>query len=851
MDALTVARARAQTQLDEAWRMAEAAGHQEGTPEWERAVDREMDRLREYEVAAVPLRQRWEVASDASPDHPYLKRKGVTSAPGLKQDGDTLLVPMKGLEKGAPLMNLQTIRPDGKKLFGKGGRAGRTRTTIGQEAFKPSGTLYIVEGWVTGWTVHHVTGDAVVVAFSAGNLHHVAVAMREKYPKATIIIAADNDRWSGTTNPGVTQAREAAAAAQALVAIPDFRAIDGRPTDFNDLFLAEGADAVRLWLDPERASEAATSAPVAMAVSSTNGTPLPAPIVDQGPELEPPPDEDEDDDEEPASPPRPVTWQDRAPFRCLGYDHGNYYYLPRGTGQITGLTAAQHDRKTLLPLAPLSWWEQEFPARHGVSWGAAADAMLRSSERAGVFRPERIRGRGCWPERVVGGGRGILIHLGDRLLPPDAKRFVDPEKYRSPTRFVYERQHRLAGPSMDPLELREAEAVLDVFQSFNWLAPSSAALAAGWTVLAPVGGALTWRPHVWWTGERGCGKSSGLTRLVVPLLGDMVLEVQGGTTEAGVRQELRADALPVVFDEAEEDETAGRRIQSVLALARQASSESGARTLKGTIGGSALQFRVRSMFCLASIGGAVHTEADRSRISLLQLRGASQVGRDERHEHWRQLAPKLDTISPELGERLIARTLRLLRSGMLPESVKVFRHAAAMVLGEARTGDQYGTLYAGAWTLMSDEPPSEEEAREIISAEDLTTYQADHVPEGKKALGALLQQIERLDTPNGPRTLAVGQLVDIACGRAGEVSSEIADARLRQIGIRVSREDETDVIYLANSSEWMKHALRDTIYSRGIRTVLLTLPGVTPGDQVRFHPGLKSRTLRVPYSLLE
>ena len=86
----------------------------------------------------------------------------------------------------------------------------------------------------------------------------------------------------------------------------------------------------------------------------------------------------------------------------------------------------------------------------------------------------------------------------------------------------------------------------------------------------------------------------------------MVLGVLGQTTEAGIRQELRADALAVIFDEAEEDgEAARRRIQAVLALARQASSESGARTLKGTVHGGALQFRIRSMFCMASIGGAV------------------------------------------------------------------------------------------------------------------------------------------------------------------------------------------------------------------------------------------------------
>jgi putative DNA primase/helicase len=511
-----------------------------------------------------------------------------------------------------------------------------------------------------------------------------------------------------------------------------------------------------------------------------------------------------------------------------------------------------HDRKTLLPLAPLSWWEHHFPAKNGVGWAAAADALLRASERMGVFRHERLRGRGCWPETGPDGSRGILVHLGDQLLPPGARAFVNPEAFRSPRRYTYERLHHLEGPSRQPLDLDAARAILDVFQMPLWKDPASAYLAAGWTVLAPICGALEWRPHIFLTGERGCGKSSLLEKLISPLLADMMLSVLGQTTEAGIRQELRADALAVVFDEAEEDEAAGRRIQAVLALARQASSESDARTLKGTVHGGALQFRIRSMFCLASIGGAVYQEADKSRISMLNLRGASQVKPDERHAHWRALSPKLNTISEDTGRDLIARTLGLLRTGVLPTTVKVFRQVAATVLGEARTGDQYGTLYAGAWTLMSDTVPTEAEARELVTAEDLTTYQDDAVPEGRKALGIILQQVERVDTKNGPKSISVGELVDACCGRlGGGASAEEADARLRQIGLRVEVEDGAYVLYIANASDWMKHVLRDTLYARGVRTVLQSLPGVAPGPLVRFHTGLVARTTRVPIGVLD
>jgi putative DNA primase/helicase len=836
-DALAKVHALGKAQLTDAWAAAAAAGIKPDTPKWEAFIDSEVAQNREYMEAAVAFQKKWDAAPDADPSHPYLVRKGVTSAPGLKQDGDVLLVPMKGLEKGAPLMNIQRISPDGKKLFGKGGRAMRTRTTIGVEAFKKTGTLYIVEGWVTGWTVYHVTGEAVVVAFSAGNLHHVAVAMREKYPKATIIIAADNDRWSGAANPGVTQAREAAASSHALVAIPDFASLDTRPTDFNDLFLAEGEEAVRRWLDPAHADEAATSAPVVVP-----SAPVPPP-VDDGPDLEPPPEEDE---EAPMPPPRPVTWQDRAPFRCLGFDRGTYFYLPRGTGQITELTAAMHDRKWLLPLASASWWEQEFPAAKGADWHTAADALLRASHRAGVFRPERLRGRGCWPEEGPDGERSILLHLGDRLLPGGGKAFVDPERYEGTERLIYERLPRLTGPSSKrALDLDEARELLALFQDLLWHDEASGSLLAGWTVLAPVCGALAWRPHVWVTGGAGAGKSVVLSKLVRPSLGGMERYYEGGTTEAGIRQELRADALPVLYDEAEkQDARSDSRVQSVLALARSASSMDGAHTAKGTVHGQAMSFQVRSMFCLASIGGGVRQEADKTRISLLQLKSRGAISPEERREHWERYRPRLDRVTKDTGRELISRTLGWLRDGRLRETLDVMRAQAAIQLGDQRSGDQYGTLFAGAWVLMADGPPEAEEARELIAAHGLSSYIAEQASEGLRVLRTILQTEARVDTSSGPKTHAVGELVD-ACVTQSSMSDD-ASKWLRSHGLRVDARNGEWVLALANTSEWIQHALRDTPYSDGWHTQLRTLPGVTQGSPKRFHAGLTSRVTIIP-----
>ena len=76
--------------------------------------------------------------------------------------------------------------------------------------------------------------------------------MRAKYPALKIIVAADDDHLTDG-NPGMSKATAAAQAVGGLVAVPSFPTSEnGRPdkaTDFNDLYLLTGADAVKASID--------------------------------------------------------------------------------------------------------------------------------------------------------------------------------------------------------------------------------------------------------------------------------------------------------------------------------------------------------------------------------------------------------------------------------------------------------------------------------------------------------------------------------------------------------------------------------------------------------------------------
>ena len=176
---------------------------------------RENDLARRQQLAAANALNRWTTATPCT-EHDYLTRKGIKPH-AAKIEGDKLLIPMR--DTAGTVRSLQTIAPDGTKMFISGGRVKGCYFGIG----KPKGALIVCEGFATGASIHECTGHAVAVAFNAANLEAVAVALRTKYRTIKIIIAADDDHQT-PGNPGMTKATAAVQAAGAAIAIPVFKA---------------------------------------------------------------------------------------------------------------------------------------------------------------------------------------------------------------------------------------------------------------------------------------------------------------------------------------------------------------------------------------------------------------------------------------------------------------------------------------------------------------------------------------------------------------------------------------------------------------------------------------------------
>jgi putative DNA primase/helicase len=238
---------------------------------WKAKADAE--RKRQAQESAEQATQAAERArgiwSKLTPDQtPYLDKKRLSAAScNVRARGDLCVVPMWS---GWPVGWLAVHRAGWVKEISARCSKGRViPRDQGDDA-----VVVICEGMATGGAIHAALGCMVVVAFDAGNLKPVALAIRKRKPDARLVIAADADQWTIpahqrpqpwddpagddprwhewrdaglTVNTGRDKALDAAVAiGGAVVVHPPVASNDpSKRTDFWDVWATDGPDAVR------------------------------------------------------------------------------------------------------------------------------------------------------------------------------------------------------------------------------------------------------------------------------------------------------------------------------------------------------------------------------------------------------------------------------------------------------------------------------------------------------------------------------------------------------------------------------------------------------------------------------
>lgn len=738
------------------------------------------------EIAAKECEEKWAILSDYG-NSEYLDKKKVSGCPklGIKFDNFTgdIYVPVR--DENGKLWSLQSISRSGDKHFHSGARIKDCFHFVG--GGERSESVYIAEGLATSASIALATGARVACAFSASGLRSIAVMLRRILPDATkIVVAGDDDTKAENLRDGGNRGRETAeSAAKAISSSFVLPSFrGGKGGDWNDLHCTEGIEVVSAQL-----CEKNIEAPK-MAVFA------------------------------------------------LGMKEKEYFFTSTQNRQIVPIRSG--DEKDFINLMSLDYWEAVYPGagKARVDWSLARSEMFAAGRKKGIFQPRHVRGSGVWRDEDR-----VIVNMGDHLLVDGVRTELGNVK----SRYFYTLGNTLQALRPDPLNAAECSTLVQACHKFKWTKPDSAILLAGALVTARVCGALPVRPHAWITGAASTGKSTLLEKLIRKILGETALYVQGNTTEAGVRQSLKADAVPVLFDEFE---TTGNRsdenIGSLIELMRASWADSGAVIVKGGASGNASHFQVRFAAIVSSIRTKLTNDADRGRFAVLEL---APHGSDPLH--WKELSGLLALIDTEYAERLFARTVSLIP--VMLANYKLIKTALARRV-DSRFGDQYGMILAGYSVLLQDGPIDESDAEFLAENVTLTEEKegagvTDHDDSISRVLTTKICFGDRMEASIGSVIKIVWEAEfseeskKLMPGQRKDAGTEIK--ALATLGIRV----ESDFVAIATSgthAEMEAKIWRGTKWSRIWGATLARLDGAKKPSTGMKIDGRTQRVVTIP-----
>jgi putative DNA primase/helicase len=415
-------------------------------------------------------------------------------------------------------------------------------------------------------------------------------------------------------------------------------------------------------------------------------------------------------------------------FDILGYSGENIMFYPYGAKKVVKHKSTGINKSVMISLMDRAEWGNFYRKDDGgIAWDAAMNDLIRRAEQKPVFDPARVRGTGAWIDNGI-----FVVNDGEYLWYNGEQH----ELHDSPGHFVYERGKSSPYNVTAPMSTEESTKLIDILCKIKWKKKIDPSVMAGWILLAPFGGALRWRPHVWLTGAKGGGKSWILENIVYPMVGyEFGITGSGSSTTAGVRSGLSNSSLAAVLDEMETDNPKHMEsIDQILRAFREGSSGAGggAATLHGTQDGEGRRWIVSSMAMCASIGAAMRHGADKSRFTVCELYVDPLEKKDIREQRFQDLQESVQIINNIWSHAFVARTFKLF--DQIKIAIEVMTAQATDILGARRDGDQLGTLMAGAWMVINDKAPTAAEARMFLEYNNVSATDADSLEKSDEEL---------------------------------------------------------------------------------------------------------------------
>lgn len=392
-------------------------------------------------------------------------------------------------------------------------------------------------------------------------------------------------------------------------------------------------------------------------------------------------------------------------LHCLGYMESEYYYSSSDNNQIIRISASGHSNVlNMLQLIPVEWWKKTYGIKDEesdnviVPWKEVASKLMDQCRQAGLFNPEKVRGIGVWED-----GSHFIVNNGQEILP----------KVNPISQYHYQKLVKSEHALSRELDQEELDYLLTGFMNIHYKNKKDYLYLSAWIIQAQIFSVLPWRFHLWLTGQRGNGKSE-IVKWCSQLVPNSLLTMNA--TAAGIRQELKNNARAICFDESEPD---SGRIDGIMELARQMSTNSEAKVLRGSAHGDAIRTNTQCLFLMGSIQTVNFNSADASRFFVVEI----TPPKDQTAEQFDELSTVFSLISKDKAN-LFTTAFNAIPS--ILSSINICkRHFRDHYRMESRLADQLSAAVACFWVYSSRKAITTAQLDDIVEAYGL--IQSDYM----------------------------------------------------------------------------------------------------------------------------
>lgn len=400
----------------------------------------------------------------------------------------------------------------------------------------------------------------------------------------------------------------------------------------------------------------------------------------------------------------PNDFKSNAYYQILGYSETTIYFAHQQFGFVHTVNMVKLNKNELQMLAPLDFWQQQMGDTSGGVFNLKSsdvtmivDIILSCVKEVGIFQEDNILPVGWhWitPER---GDRIAVLNTGEKLwCKGKTYPFSVSSKIGLANRFC------LKGPESN-WGLSERFAAdktigskwMKFLETLSWADDNkfAAKIIGGWSLCAMISPLLKFRPCLYIQGQSGAGKSYFINEILAKIMGDQLVSLMSGTTEAGIRRLLMMRRVSLAIDENQtDDENEKRNNQKLFKLMRLTSTGEGGNIIKaGAADGISGGKPITTMMLFSSTLRGRMTEADDNRIAVVEL------GKNEKGSAYNNRKRFLE--NPQVSAHFRQFVLNNMESLLTNIERGIER---AKINHNNRMADICGTLVGGCVTLMMD-----------------------------------------------------------------------------------------------------------------------------------------------------